>query len=420
MLRATLIPVAWFAVVLWCATARASPAPSPSFSRNVPTQKIVLWHTQDRFQAEFLRTLLTEFQATHGGVSIEVEDIVDLSAVLLKGAALGALPDVVFAPADTAGLHVPLRLSHIPTAAQLSTIPKEHYEALTIDTFVYGEPVLSGNHLVFYYDTSLLPSAPSTWEELAEWVKTGRVKEPREKQGALGGWPFKDPYFFLPFLLSLKGLDLAKAELSSEKTTAALRAYNALATTGIVEANCGYMCATDEFYRGRFAYTINGEWAFEDTRKALGKRFGMAPLPSFQGQKMLSPRGVFALLFPNRGLESAKGPTLHALARWLQSSDVQFRYAQEARRFPVLRGVPLGNDAEFQALARHLKNSASVTPSPKMLFLWPALRKGINLFFTSRLDPHEATRVMLDTARAGQRAFESSASQTSPATKEHP
>jgi len=372
-------------------------------------QKLVLWHTQDGLQATFLKSLLSEFADKNPGVSLEIEDIVDLSAVLLKGSALGALPDVVLAPADIAGMHAPLKLSSVERAQRNPDVEAQHYEALTLGRSTFGEPVLSGNHLVFYYDVTLLPRAPTSWEELAVWKTAGLIKDPPKRRGALGGWPFNDPYFFLPFLLTLGGLDLQKAALSSEKATESLIAYAELASHGIAEPDCGYHCATAEFYRGRFAYTINGEWAFEDTRKELGPRFGMAPLPTLRGRKMISPRGVFALLYPNNGLTSGKAHTLRALARWLQSPGVQARWVSQARRFPVQRAasrtLATHPDLPFRALARILEESAPVTPSPRMLFLWPALRKGVNMFLSSGLAPTEATRVMEETARAAEFAL---------------
>jgi maltose-binding protein MalE len=391
--------------------ASAAAASSADAAGTTPVkQKIVVWHTQERLQARFLREMLTTFAMQTPGLTVELEDIVDLSAVLLKGATLGALPDVVLAPADFVGMHAPLRLSTVGRTQQNSQVAPEHYAAVTIDGAAYGEPVLSGNHLVLYYDNALLPAAPSSWEELTRWKAEGRIGAPRARRGAPGGWPFGDPYFFLPFLLASGGLDLATARIDVTRANDALVAYEALSKGGLVQADCPYACATEDFFAGRFAFVINGEWAFEETRAALGTRFGMAPLPTLGGKRMTSPRGVFALLFPNEGLSSGKGPTLRALARWLQSEEVQRSYVREARRFPVHARVsaelPTLGDAQFAALGRILRESAPVTPSPEMLFVWPALRKGINLYLTAGATPSQAARLLEGTARAAAMAFE--------------
>src|SRR5688500_6425393 len=115
------------------------------------TQRLVVWHNQDKEQARIFQQMINEFEATEK-VRVILETGMDLSTSLLVQRQSGNYPDVVLAPSDLVGLHEQLNLSTIPSAIIPSAMDPLAIETVKLGSTVWGLPMLSGNHPLFFYN----------------------------------------------------------------------------------------------------------------------------------------------------------------------------------------------------------------------------------------------------------------------------
>ncbi len=345
---------------------------------SVPAEaaSILLWHTQDKSQARFLETVLKEFGKARK-VDVVTETGVDLTESLVLQSELGTMPDVVFAPGDIASLHPKVDFSEIPAELVKGVDPKA-LTTVELDGKRRGVPVIQGNHLLLYYNKKLVPKPAGSWEQLKTDVPALKAKglKPLAVE-------YQNSYIFMAFFMSLGGemFSQGKLALGGGPMARALVYYKELSEAGVVPKSCAYECVTRQFYAGEFAYALNGEWAIQDARKALGADLGIKTLPAMGPTMMVSPAGTFALFFPKKGLTGKKAKILKDLARYLLSPAVQQRWWKESERIPVLadlvRTLDKGVPPEIaESLNQHAR-SKPVLPNPKLAFAWTAVRKGL-------------------------------------------
>ncbi len=337
-------------------------------------EPVTLWHTQDRTQAKILAGLVKDF-SIESGVQVTLETGLDLMEALVVQAEIGKPPDAVLAPSDITSLAARIELHEIPAAMNGGVTP-EMLSTVSLDGRVYGVPVFDGNHLVLYYNRKLVKAAATTWEEL-ETVKPIAMH-------------FDAPYSVVPFF----GGSISFMDRCAE----AIQAYKNLAERGVIKRDCDYTCASDDFYAGKFAYAINGDWAFGDASRALGADLGVAPLPSLNGRKMVSPRATHALFFPARSLEGPRGESLRLLAAYFARPEVQLRWFTAAGRMPaakVARDQALKRaSGPLAELLRALDDAASIPNDAKLPHRWVALRRGIHFTTLGLRGPAEACAMM--------------------------
>ena len=335
---------------------------------NLHHPNIVLWHTQDGEQALFLKTLVREFVEANPQFRVEVEDIVEFTVSIHKAAKLGFLPDVLFAPGDTVSLYRDLRLSALPDHSINPEILEKSLATVRQNGKIYAGPVLGGNHLLLYWNKSLLKEPPQNLEGVR--------------------WPLTDPYFFMPFAMQMKAFDLQKSKLKWANLKLALQRYKSLDPTGTL-SSCLYQCVIKTFYDAQTPAIINGEWAFEDAVKRLGDNLQVAELPAFAKARLNSPGGTFSLMFPKEGLSGPKHLGLEALLSYFQSEQIQRRYLEVAKRIPVHRKVLArvsearqGNgskfwDPRFEKILELDQKSLPLLPETGLPYVWSGLGKGL-------------------------------------------
>lgn len=350
--------------VVLAAVASLAAAPEP----------ITLWHTQDRTQAEILAGLVKDF-SRESGVPVTLETGLDLMEALVVQAESGRPPDAVLAPSDITSLAARIALDEIPQAMNAG-VATELLSTVSLGGRIYGVPVFDGNHLVLYYNRKLVKTPASTWEEL-EALKPIAMH-------------FDAPYSVVPFF----GGNISFTERCSE----AIQAYKELVDRGVIKRDCDYACVSDDFYAGKFSYAINGDWAFGDASRVLGADLGVAPLPSLNGRKLVSPRATHALFFPARSLAGPRGVSLRMLAAYFARPEVQLRWFDSGRRLPAAK---LARDQALKRvsgptaeLLRALDGAAAIPNDAKLPHMWVALRRGIHFTTLGLRGPAEACAMM--------------------------
>jgi maltose-binding protein MalE len=377
---------------------------TPPPTATVDTRSLVLWHTQDKKQAEFLTRLVAEFAAAHG-LKIRLETGVELGEALLAQADQSLLPDVVLAPSDITGLAEPLRLSEIPPALLTAPITRSLLETVRVRGRVYGVPILQGNHLMLFFNKKLVVSPAATWEALAAATPALAARGIKPV-----GMDYENAYTFLAFLASFGSWPLVndRVDLDTPACREALHYYRDLSLRMVVPPDCGFDCATKRFYAGEFAYAVNGDWALREARAALGADLGIAALPAIGKRPMTSLSGTHALVFPAGGLAGPKRAALTAFAEFLQTAAVQQRWAREGGRLPVheaalkaLMSGKSGADADAVQSLAQLRASRPMPNDRRIVLVWPAVRKALRLYVLGVATAAEAAAMMQRLATSG-------------------
>lgn len=336
--------------------------------------KVVYTYAKDSF-GEVLQNFARE-----KGVSIEVEfrEQNDLKSSIMGMLELGTTPDAIVMPADHVGLHGFVKYSEVNPADFSPRISPRIWASAVSHGVHYGVPFIQGNHLMMYYNKTLVDKPAQTWDELFE-------QRPllNEKGLSVIAWSFDEPYWFLPFLGAYGGWPLdsqGKVSLSTPEMAAALEFYKSLRVRELPYPNCNYRCGVDLFKTEKMAYTINGDWIGKEFYQALGDKLGVTAIPMAEGHKMVPTFTSHILAFPNDGLNGPRKAQLMSLAQYLLSPKVQQQLWDRTGAVPVDESV--FNDVQEHAegyLKSTLELMKQTKPLPtekEMTFLWDAIGKG--------------------------------------------
>ncbi len=210
----------------------------------------------------------------------------DLKAELLQRSNINQLPDAVIVPSDFLGLS---EINYSPISAflfstELSTDAKE---STKLGTQYLGIPIISGNHLVLYYNKKIIQKPATTWRILEQQAQN--LGKP------IIGWSYHEMYWFMAFVGSFDAYPLQQGKINFQTTGLmdAMVWYKSLADKNLVNTKCNYTCAVDSFIKGSLAYTINGAWAFQQFTDHLGDDLGLLYYLTFKDEKW---RLIFLLM----------------------------------------------------------------------------------------------------------------------------
>ena len=135
----------------------------PLIQNGKTTPKLTIWTDQARLAV--MQELATAYEATHD-VDVIVQGHDNLRDDFLSAAPAGEGPDItVFAHDQVAQLQGAGLLSPISLNGLEEDFTQTALEAMTINGSLYGLPY-SVENLGMFYNTDLVPSPPTTWDEL--------------------------------------------------------------------------------------------------------------------------------------------------------------------------------------------------------------------------------------------------------------
>lgn len=348
------------------------------------------------FENHSIGQLIDEFAAqTNTEIERRFIQQADLKILLLETIETGTAPDVVLVPSDHTGLYRPMRFSAIDPSSFESNINSENWQTATVDGQIYGAPIIRGNHLMLFYNRSLVNEPASTWAEMqsqATQLATLGVKTI--------AWNYHEMYFFIPFLGAFDGWPITdgKLTLNSQAMVSALETYRDIAESGLINTECDYDCALDAFKSGELAYTINGDWALKEFQEALGDNLGIAVLPAWNQKKLVPMFSTHVVVFPGHSLESSDRQTKMSLIRYLQSYAVQKRLWEEIKVFPIEEQAyqeAVDNiEPELRAILTQLTQARAMPSERAMSYAWGAMAKGFSRFINDVITAEEAAELM--------------------------
>lgn len=324
--------------------------------------------------------VIEQFQRQTGITIVSApQEQYDLKAELIKRSTKKRLPDVFISPADyTTIQHLHLRnittdwLNPDTSATALQTV-MQNGEIKAI-------PLISGNHLVLYYNRDFVSNPAQTFEEL----KLQQDLIPSDK--FLINWAFSSMYVFIPFLSAFDALPITNNQLSmsTPQMVQALEYYWQLPEQGLVNLSCAYECLTNAFESQNYAYIIDGVWSFKRYSERLGNNLGVATLPSIRGKPMTPYFSSHVLAIVEKSHPPEKLNAIQTFARYLQSEQVQTQMWRESGAIPanvrVFDEVLENADDNTVALLAQLDNSVPIPNTPYMAVVWEAMLKGFNRY----------------------------------------
>jgi arabinogalactan oligomer / maltooligosaccharide transport system substrate-binding protein len=305
-------------------------------AQGLPAVKLVMWtkETIEVMEALGVPKIFEDWAAKNAPgstlelVNKEVETLrTDFQAAALAGS--GA-PDLMWTVADHAGPF---------TAAGLIQPVDDMVDAkLFIPTIVditklggktYGLPLSAGNHLMLFYNKSMVEKAPETFAELVTISKDLQKENASVEKFSPFAYNQGESFWVFPVAHAFKATEFeADGKTPALDSEGWVKTYQLLHDLKFVEkiepAECDYNCADGGFKDGTVAMVLNGDWALGGDKgyiAVLGDKLGIAPWPKVEGGGQPSPfvAGTY-LMFPN----TTKGDNLKvasAFAKFLTTDE---------------------------------------------------------------------------------------------------
>ncbi len=353
-------------------------------------------HVIYTYSKELIGELLAAFaRENHLQLKAEFKEQNALKAEILGMVEQNKTPDAIIMPADHVGLHGFVHYSLLNTQMFHTALPERLWDSARSDGQIYGVPLLQGNHLMLYYNKSLVSKAATSWQELLE-----QKTQLQAKGISAIAWSYEEAYWFLPFLGGYGGWPLVdgKVQLNTPAMEAAITFYKGLYDQQIPYPDCSYQCAVNLFKAGKVAYTINGDWIGSEFESALGDKLGVSAIPAAEGHKLIPTFSTHVLAFPNNSLEGPKRAQLLALANYLQSEKVQQALWQKGGAIPVnpaalakAKANATGYRVQMLAL---MEDTRSLPADQQMTFIWDVIGKGFIRYREGALSAPAAAQYM--------------------------
>lgn len=339
---------------------------------------------------------LKQFEQESGyKVNLVFVNVNDLKQILIKGSFNNSLPDVVLAPSDFVSLASRIKLSKLPPALLSPDLMPDALSSMQYNGDYYGAPVISGNHLMLFYNKKYVQNPAKTWQELQ-----AQAPELRAQGIEPIGWNYQEMYWFSSFATTLGGSPLIDGHpaLNSHPYADALFFYKGLADSGLIKSTCGYDCAQKDFQEQLFAYTINGDWALADFERALGEDLGIALIPAIGDRPFRPFFSTVGLMFPGNSLQGKKGKALAALALFFQNRRFQDTLFDKQRFLPAnqysFKQVEAAASSNIKMLLKQLAQAVPMQPDPIMANAWIGMRKGFERYMAGISSANEAAEYM--------------------------
>lgn len=342
---------------------------------------------------DYSRVLRHFEQKTGIKINTAPQENYDLKAELIKRSGKKRLPDAFIGPADYTTIQS-VNLMSLPTEWLHRDLSPEALQTVTRGTETLAIPLIAGNHLVMYYNRTLIKQPANSMAQLADQA------ESLPDNARLLSWSFSGMYFFIPFLSSFDALPMSGNDLhlDTPQMAEALEYYWQLPGRGLVQRACSHDCYPDAFKNGEFAYVIDGAWNYRQYQQALGEDLGVALLPAINGNRMRPYFSAHVLAFVAKPYNPKQLQNLKIFAQYLQSHEAQQMLWESARAIPsnqfTLASITRSASDNTRILIEQLKNAHPMPNNPYMSVIWEAMSQGFSRYGANIISAPEAAELM--------------------------
>jgi arabinogalactan oligomer / maltooligosaccharide transport system substrate-binding protein len=387
--------------------ASPSPSPSPTAPPGAVAGTLTIW--ADTVRTPILKAVGADFTAkTQTPVQVYEIGFGDIRDRLATLGSHGAGPDIIIGAHDwlgklvTAGVVEPLDLGTLS-----DKFLKVGLDAFTYGGKLYGMPYVS-EAVALYYNTDLVPTAPTTWAELK-----AKAKELQDAGTVTQGYCLQngDPYHTYPLLTGFGGYIFGKnADGSYNPSDVGLDTPGGLAYAaeldsmvkdGLLRNNIGYGDCTTMMTTGKAAFWITGPWALNDFNKAHAAgtvNFAVAPIPKMEEtpRPFVGVQGFMVNSFaPNKLLAET------FLKDYIATDDTMRTLWEADPRLPVWKQLAdQMTDPNIIAFTTSASSGDPMPAIPQMDSVWKSWTDAINIVFgqTYNADAPDAATVFKDAA----------------------
>jgi len=263
----------------------------------------------DETRSGLLQALGEQFEADTG-IALEIVEFPnnEIRDQFTTAAPAGEGPDIVIGAHDWLGeMVVNGLLTEVNLGEKSDEFVPAAVNAFNYEGTIYGMPYALEN-VAFYYNKSLVPEAPATWDEVRA------ISEELVESGASDyGWVIQenDPYHFFGVQTAFGGYVFGFDEetgynpedvgIDSEGSIEAFSFVESYAADGLMPAGLDADGMRILFEEGQAAMVISGPWDLERFSDALGDDLGIASIPGQgdieQGSPFLGVQGFMISAF---------------------------------------------------------------------------------------------------------------------------
>lgn len=333
--------------------------------------RIVLWHSWAEADGDALATLLNAFQLEYPNLAVDTLFVGynDLPQSYADAVLAGGGPDLILAAGwwvdDMVAARIVQPLDELVPITDLAAFWPATLDHLRRDGRLYGLPT-HFELVSLFVNRGLTEGAPLP-------ATTGDLFTLAQQNPQWGSGLYASLYH-LYWGLPAYGAQLFDADgrITLDRNDGAAQYLAWLAAmnrTPGVFVDLDYGMVLDRFKKGEFAYFVDGPWAIDELRGALGDDLAVIALPAGPvgpARPWLSADGIF--LNPNSAPDQ-QARTL-ALARFLTSQAAGETLARVGRRLPANLSANVGDDPLVQGFMQQAAAAQSMPAIPEMQNVW--------------------------------------------------
>lgn len=369
--------------------------------------RIQVWHQMIYGHRQVLAEAIREFEKENPDITIQAtyRETEELRSSYQAAAMGGSGPELVYGPSDQVGPFATMGIIR-PLEEVLPDTPWEHYDPLAIPLYEgrhYMLGALVGNHLMLIYNKKLLPTPPTTTDELIELGKKHTIDLDGDGKIDRYGLVFNytEPFFIAPFIPAF-GEPFMNEGLQPNLNTAGLRdtfqfILDLRDKYRILPKECDYETANALFKQGKAAMLINGDWSWGDYKENK-MDFGIARIPKVSSTGRW-PRPLVGTagysLNANIKDPARLAATLRVL-HYLTSEKVQALFTERVGTLPSLLSLreqeAVKNNPLLRVSSEIMEVGTPLPVVPEIRGLWDSLRTQYQKILAGSTTPAEAAK----------------------------
>ncbi len=367
-----------------------------------PEGTLRIW--ADDTRTPILQGLAEKFLAEYN-VELVVEDlgrVQDIRSQAIIAVPAGEGPDIYIGVHDWLGALVESGLvAPIDLGDKTSEFVQSNLDAFTYtDGKLYGMPYASEN-LGFFYNTELVKTVPTTWEEVLEIGRALKAEGKAQYATAISSGPL---YNALPIQTAFGGYIFGKdangawnpddVGIDSEGEIAGVAWMRAAVEEGLMPDTFDYETAHSLFETGQIPFLMAGPWALDRIR-ASKVPYAVATSFPGNGAPFSGVQGFFVNPYSENVLLAQT-----FLTEYIATEEVMQMLYETGLRPSALKSVlEKTNDPDLKAMGQAGVNAIPMPNIPAMGSVWSAADNGITLAVTGQQTPEAAMKEAADQIR---------------------
>lgn len=360
---------------------------------------ITIWHGE--YNPAVLDQIAADFHVLHPEITVQLQYKTneDLYSQYLQESSAGGGPNLLRGPSDWISVIASKGLiQSVDTEFDLNLFIPEANVTTLWKSQHWAVPDTYGNHLMLFYNKSILATPPANTNEMITIAKslTGN--------GQYGlVYNLKEPFWLIPWLTGYGGwvLDDTSEPISATLNTSSmvnalqfvhdLRWIHGIVPPGTVD----YATADNLFKSNKAAMIINGDWVLAEYRTYFGGNLGVARIPEVSSTSSWPQPMTSGKVYYFNSNNSPEAMTASKMfVQYATTKNPQILWAQQQSILPAL--IEAINDPAIQA-DPILKGSAdqaligrAMPNVPEMGCVWDSMFGPISGIMDGALSPTAA------------------------------